>query len=157
MFLGGWRVLLSCQQHGFRPVHLFCRNQVFTVPTCKTPLGRTLKAFWRAWKQNSVFSWLGGCWRVFLPSDGLWGSFWMIFGSIVGCSKLLFHISFGRHVKWTFGARVMINSWQICSYTTPLVKALCKAILCLAILSARYSNMNDNCLERYRFWRRKQL
>ena len=51
-----------------------------------------------------------------------------------------------QHVKWTSGARfkhvdvVSMNVCQICSHTTLLVKALCKAILCLAILSARYSN-----------------
>ena len=71
------------------PLGTSMKNPDFEVPACKTRLGRTSEA--SSWSTCSSWRPFDGslanltgvrrCWSVFLPSDGLWAGFWVVFGS----------------------------------------------------------------------------
>jgi len=54
-------VLLGCLKRVLGPsktwIPYSIKNQDFKVPDCKTPLGRTLEAFWRTWERPRSLSW----------------------------------------------------------------------------------------------------
>ena len=83
----------------------------------KTSLGNTFEALWerleasseRFWEafgrsfghfdqgtgqETLVFSSLGRCWHDFLPSNGLQGAFWVVFGPTFGLSESRFFMFF---------------------------------------------------------------
>ena len=65
-------------------------------PFLETFWGSFGQSGWGTLQQNSVFCCHGRCSNDFLLSEAFRGCFWVVFGSIFGCSELLFYGSFCR-------------------------------------------------------------
>ena len=113
LFLGGWRVSLTCQKHGFRAVHLSKINfstsllprHLLEAPSKRFGSGwkclrtfsrRPLGVLWRLWwgprSAKFVFSRLGRCSNDFLLSDTFQGRFLVVFRLTFGCFEMLFYV-----------------------------------------------------------------